>query len=324
LPQFSGLIGMIVALGASRVEHRIAALIVSCTSRKTVQPQPEATAVSLPLSSQRDLENAWLARLKMLPVVCPAANLYAGRGFRLAQHIADAAKSRLYIISAGLGLVAAESRIPAYGITVSGRGPESIRRRVLGRFDPVVWWQAIRASAYATPLRAVFDKEGLVLMGLTRPYAQMLAPIIADLPEVAIARLRITGVKLETFLPARLVECLLPYDERLDSIMPGTRADFAQRALSHFAREGLSACPNADASDHRNWVRAVLSGEHAPLRRQRRRLSDGEIVALIKRHPEAEGIGRMLRALRDGEGVACEQRRLSRLYRAERNGSSVP
>src|SRR5262249_20785811 len=154
------------------------ALIVCCTSRKTIRPETEACAVSLPRSSQGELETAWLQRLRALPYACPAAELYAGRGFRLAQQTACAINAPLFIISAGLGLVAGDQCIPTYGLTISGSGPESVGGQVLGRFDSAAWWRAVSNSAFATPLAEIFDRAGLVLMALTRPYAQMLRPAI--------------------------------------------------------------------------------------------------------------------------------------------------
>lgn len=253
----------------------------------------------------------------MLPIACPAGSLYAGRGFQLARQAAEARNAALYIVSAGLGLVAADCEIPAYGLTVGGRGPESVSGRTRGRFDPAAWWRAVATGPFSTPLADVFARgaPGPVLIALTQPYALMLAPELERLPRDALHRLRVVGTKLETLLPVRLADCVLPYDERLDSVLPGTRADFPQRALMHFVTCGLSALPRAEAADHRDWVLATLADRHAPQRPQRPRLSDEAILSLIERHlTTTRGVGRLLRVLRDKEGIACEQARFTRLY----------
>lgn len=308
-----------VSKGKDKVTPLAAAVIVPCASRKLVPPINQARAVSLPHSAQSDLESAWLSRIRKLAPVRSAGTLYAGRGFRLAQQAAQTAGARLYIASAGLGLVALDRVVPSYGITVAGHGPDDVSARVTDRFDPVAWWGAVGMGPFATPLVDLFSGkgDGLVIVALTRPYAYMLGPTLAELPEEALTRLRIIGVRLDDFLPRGLRTFALPYDERLDAILPGTRADFPQRALMHFVTEGLPILPHADAARHGEWVRAVLSHQDAPERVKRPRVSDQTIIAVIERHLDSvQGVGRLLRVLRDNEGIACEQARFTRLYRA--------
>ena len=307
----------------SRDKHQVtplaAAVLAPCTNRKLVRPNEKSRAVSLPRSPQCDLETAWLALVGRLAPVRPAGALYSGRGFRLAQQAARSAGAPLYVVSAGLGLVAADRPIPSYGITIVGRGADDVSARVTGRFDPSAWWRAVSTGRFATPLAHVFSDSprGPVIVALTRPYARMLVPILAELPRQAAVRLRIIGVRLGELLPPHLRTLTLPYDERLDAVLPGTRADFPQRALLHFVTEGLPTRPQADAAGHRDWVRAALAHQEAPRRVKRPRHSDQEIMAVIERHlGSTQGIGRLLRVLRDEEEIACEQARFTRLYRA--------
>lgn len=311
------------------VEHRTvrgaAAVVVPCASRKALRSTSEARAVSLARSLQDAVETAWLDRVRKLDPACPAASLYCGRGSRLAREAAAASGGALYYASAGLGLVSAERALPAYGLTVTGKGPESVALRVAGPFDPAAWWSAVNSGPFATPLADLFaPPDGTpVLVGLTQPYARMVAPALEALPEAARRRLRIFGANLCTVLPAAVVKQALPYDERLEAILPGTRADFPQRALLHFARGGLHACPSLDLDRQRRWVEAALAGRCAPGRPHRLRLSDADMVRQIERHlPGSPTMGLLLRALRDREGIACEQSRFARLYRAATGGTS--
>ncbi len=304
----------------------ICALLVPCSSRKKVRPSLDAQAVSLPISDQSCLETAWIERLNSLPVACRTGDLYGGRGFQLALRASQISEAPLYAISAGLGLVAIERSIPAYGVTVSGKGPESIVARINDHFDPASWWSAVSRGPYSTPMTHVFSGEdsGCIVMALSQSYARMLASSLDALPNSIIARLRIVGANLGSILPSRLLPSLLPYDERLQAVLPGTRADFAQRALLHFVQSGLETRPDGDAATHRDWVASVLCRKKAPVQRQRERLPDEDILALIQRHlPRTTGIGRLLRVLRDREGVACEQARFSRLYREAANGRGL-
>src|SRR5271157_5074534 len=106
---------------------KISVVIIPCSKSKVIHPASEAFALSLSRAEQRCVEKEWLERLHSLPLVVVAGGLYAGRGFAYGLRAAVAAGARLYIVSAGLGLVAADCRVPTYGITVSGSGEESIR-----------------------------------------------------------------------------------------------------------------------------------------------------------------------------------------------------
>src|SRR5271157_1486274 len=220
---------------------KISVVIIPCSKSKVIHPASEAFALSLSRAEQRCVEKEWLERLHSLPLVVVAGGLYAGRGFAYGLRAAVAAGARLYIVSAGLGLVAADCRVPTYGITVSGGGEESIRPRVAGKFDISQWWKAVSCGPYATPMVQVFEQfDGLIIIGASRPYIKMIAGALAALSDAHIARLRILGAQADDLLPARLAGCLHHYDvEEVNSVIPGTRYDFAQRALLYFVK-GLS------------------------------------------------------------------------------------
>ncbi|MBZ9803393.1 hypothetical protein [Mesorhizobium sp. ES1-6] len=293
------------------------AVITICTLRKKKQPPFAATPVSLPIGPQDAIQNAWLERLRTLQPEILAGALYAGRGFGLASQAAEIADAKLYIISAGLGLVAADRQVPSYGLTVSSGYGDSVDARVSGDFDVGTWFCGLLPGPHSVQWVDVFrEGSGRVLIALTRPYAEMVGKSLSELEPQALARLRIFGASLAPALPAALRPSLAPYDDRLDTILPGTRADFSQRALLHFARlvaiNGDSYDRNADYAA----VEAAMSSVTPPERARRPRRNDAEILQLIlARLHSQSGIARILRSLRDEEGVACEQSRFSRLYR---------
>lgn len=296
----------------------VCVMLVPCGSRKTIRPASEASAVSLPRQPQNSLETAWLERLSALPAAMRASQLYSGRGFFLARRASEVAGAQLFVISAGLGLVDANVCIPSYGLTVAGRGPEAIADRSESRFDPVAWWRAVSAGPYATPLPTIFEiaQGAPVVVALTQPYACMCAPAFDALSAQAISQLRLVGARLETVLPERLQSQILPYDDRFEAVLPGTQSDFPQRAAYHFTSKCLAEIPGGSIRDHKAWVTRVLASKTAPKREKRPRMNDDEIVNLIQRRLQTDkGIARLLRLVRDEEGVACEQARFSRLYR---------
>jgi len=301
------------------------AILVPCSSRKFVQPAVAATAVALPKGAQAVVETAWARIAADLAADRPASELYGGRGFGLAKTAAALASADLYVVSAGLGLVHSERAIPSYGVTVSDRGDQAIARRVVGRFDPVSWWATVSGSGYSERLAEVTQRHrGLLLVALTAPYAAMIGAELASLPPKELARLRLFGHGLAGTLPKSLARSVMPYDGRLDAALPGTRTDFAQRALLHFCQHvpvdgslGAHRCAEA-VQDH-------LAVYVAPTPRVRPRRSDAEMIALIGGHLKStKGVGRILRLVRDSDGLACEQARFSRLYQlAHLQGASA-
>jgi hypothetical protein len=193
---------------------------------------------------------------------------------------------------------------------------QSVSRKIIGNFDPAEWFSNVLTTVYSDEWSDVAGrKSGRILMALSRPYAEMVGPSLADAPTKMLGRLRIFGASLEGALPATLHSAIAPYDERLNAIFPGTRTDFAQRAMLHFARS-VAVRPSRGREDDFGAVRSTLKNLKLPRLVQRPRLTDGEILALIKKRLRMQsGAARMLAALRHEEGVACEQSRFGRLYR---------
>ena len=303
------------AAGTAIAMADVAAVVIPCSSRKRLEPDRLARAVSLPRASQDELETAWLNRLNSLERPITARDLYSGRGALLGRQAARAASAPLYIASAGLGLVGENAMVPAYSITVARRGDDAIPSRTVGRFDPGAWWAAVCAGPISTTLEQVFaGGEGrIALVALTKSYAAMLADSLMGLPERAVAGLRLFGWGLRDNLPASLHGSIMGYDARLEAALPGTRSDFAQRALTHFVANVLPLGAG-NRERHRDLVEQTLATLKAPRRATRARASDAEILTWLGRPEQAGGgIGRLLRRIRD-EGIACEQSRFSCLY----------
>lgn len=305
---------------------QIAAIIAPCSARKSVVFDQGARAVSLPQASQAVIETAWRQRLSALPTSVVAGDFYRGRGFEAAGRAAARARAEFFIASAGLGLVRADREVPAYGLTVTGvEGPDAVRGRIVGRFDPASWWRALQHGPYATPLADVFSCDGLIIVALSQAYARLLADDLAALDGARLVRLRIVGAGLAPHLPERVrTAALLPYDERLDRLVPGVRGDFCQRALGHFVglleEERVRPPDGADVAAHSAIVEDALGPARTGKAPQRSRATDEVIAQRISarlstgaRDPSAS---LLLRAVRDEDGIACEASRFARLYRA--------
>ena len=290
-------------------------VVTICTFRKRARPTVESTPASLPIDTQDKVQAAWVERVLGLPSNVAAGQIYAGRGFSLAVRASEIASARLYILSAGLGLIAADRKVPLYGLTVSAGHSDSIAARVNGEFDAGAWFSGLQSSRLSDRWVDVVGRgSGRILIALTRPYAQMVGESLAALSPQVLARLRIFGASLASALPPALHPALAPYDARLEAILPGTRSDFSQRALHHFVGLVVGDGQHDRDADYGAVTRA-LAKVTAPDRPRRPRRSDAELLEMIAARLQSQsGVARILRALRDEEGVACEQSRFSRLY----------
>jgi hypothetical protein len=293
----------------------ISAIVTLCSNRKRFKPTPESTPAALIPASQKQLAAQWLTIIGAASPAAPATGLYGGRAFGLARDLASNTGTKLFVISAGLGLVAETRTLPAYSITVAHGDADSVQGKVVGAFSPSVWFDDLLNGPYSVKWPAVFSGgSGKVLVALTKPYAEMVGPALARLPTSSLSRLRLFGAGLGSVLPIELRPYLLPYDARLDTIIPGTRSDFAQRALVHFV-QGASTGDGDCAADALS-VRAALSETKAPVQPARQAATDETLLALIRErlHPHASA-SRLLRRLRDEDQMACEQSRFAKLFR---------
>ena len=293
----------------------VSAIVTICANQKRFRPGPNSTPATLAPAPQATLVSTWLDLVGATAPVAAATDLYGGRAFGLARDVAAAAGTKLFVVSAGFGLVPGSQKLPAYSLTVARHDEDSIQRKAVGPFDPATWFEALTDGPYSVAWKDVFSEgDGRVLVALTKPYAEMATPTLAKLPASDLRRLRLFGAGLGTVLPAPLKPYLLPYDDRLDSLFPGTRSDFAQRGLVHFVQNVAST--DGDYSTDAARVRALLAATKAPPRPERRAVTDETLLTLIRSRlsPRASA-SRLLRQLRDEDQMACEQGRFARLFR---------
>jgi len=296
-------------------------VITNCTNRKR-RPVPRALHISdvdaAPLAA---VAACWCERLSTAPERFPASAIYGGRAFQEAASAALELDARLLVISAGLGLIDANSNVPPYACTVLVGAGDSVVNRITDRFSIARWWDALReASPFAIPLaRFVTEDEGPILAALSDAYLAMIAEELVSLPKARRERLRIfTRAPLKR-IATDLHPFVMPYDDRLDgpdSSVRGTKGDFASRALRHFASLGSSDSASEDAAA----VESALSSWRLPPMIDRVRHSDAELLAMMRTHWDAVdgSSSKLLRFFRDDLGVACEQGRFAALARQVR------
>lgn len=293
----------------------VSAIVTICANQKRFKSGPNSTPAALAAAPQATLARTWLDLIGATAPVAAATDLYGGRAFGLARDLATSSRTKLFVVSAGFGLVPGDQELPAYSLTMAHHDQDSIQGKAVGPFDPATWFEALTDGPYSVAWSDVFSEGGgRVLVALTKPYAEMATPALAKLPASDLSRLRLFGAGLSAVLPMALKPYLLPYDDRLDTLFPGTRSDFAQRALVHFVQN--VALADGDYATDAARVRASLAATKAPPRPARRAVTDEALLTLIRSRlsPRASA-SRLLRQLRDEDQIACEQGRFARLFR---------
>jgi DGQHR domain-containing protein len=303
-------------------------LVTVCTNRKSVPPSGRLQAKRLPSGRQETVSKTWRDWLRRAQPRVPARELYAGRGFKEALAVVEAFNTDLWIVSAGLGLVHGDDEVPSYDLTLAAGTDSSILSKVTdGSFDAARWWSDMgRRRRPKRSLYALLSSRpnGHVVISLPGSYLDLIQDDLLSTGTLALRKVRLVGpLDLERVAP-RLRPLIMPYDDRLNgptSPLKGTRADFPQRAARHFLQEacadGLSDDPEEDAERVRASLRELVWPEQAV----RRQLGDDDIVEVIlSRWDRAAGQStKMLRLLRDEEGIACEQGRFIQLFKRAAN-----
>lgn len=284
-------------------------------------------AQDLPIGPQAYITKLWCDWLRDADDVMPAKALYAGRGFAEALAAAQHVGADLWVISAGLGLVHGGENVPAYDLTLSSGSDSSIQRKITdGPFDAALWWSDM--GRRRRPKRSLANlvksrPAARIVISLPGSYLELVLEDLLSLPSSDLHRVRLVGPLDTGAVHERLRPCVMPYDDRFngpETPLAGTRADFPQRAARHFLEHMSMDTPSDDVIADAGRVRDFLKGMAWPELAKRKQLGDDDIVRLILScWDRAEGQStKMLRILRDEEGVACEQGRFQDLFKRAR------
>lgn len=290
-------------------------IVTNCTARKRGAKAALVMDAGIVGSTLSDTLTKWQAATAECTSVHAAADLYTGRSVAEARRAAHHLNASLFFVSAGMGLVPAEAKIPAYDLTPAQTTGGLASALAQHQTTSAFWWHLLSSAGLSRLIRSRANEQ--VLVALPATYLKMLALDLAEVRPEEASRVRIfTSPAGEIEIPSPLLSTVMPYDERLESVteFAGTKADFPQRALRHFVEELNGVGTSLQVS--RALVTQSLAGYEARRLPQRRRIDDSEVKALIREHWDScQGrSAQLLRALRDKELVACEQGRFARIW----------
>lgn len=295
-------------------------VIVTCTSRKTRPVPPEMRLDSVPGNAPAGRAQAWIGRLTEAGTaqLIAAEDLYAGEHWTIARGLPAAVRDtdvRLWVCSAGYGLIPARAQVCPYAATFSGPSD-----RVVGGADGArQWWHALAGWEGPVPGQprsirslAAADPSASFLLALSAAY---LNPCRDDIMEAAKQLAdpdQFMVISAGARSPGSAQAVMVPASAQLQTCLGGTRQALNARVAAHLLAAGISS--RAGASRYMTQLLA----EQPPIRRyERKKLTDEEVCAMIaSRLEETPGISasRLLREFRDA-GYACEQHRFGQLHR---------
>ena len=299
----------------------LAEIVTTCTDRKRVTAIGGPRASDLPKATLPELGGIWSGMIAASRETQPARDLYCGRSFREAEGAAKIARGKLLVISAGLGLIDADTQVPHYGLTLTPGSEDDISSRCITPFAAADWWALVnKGNRYPLAQCVRNNPDHVYVVCLSKAYGRLVEQDLLSLDAKGRERLRLVGPSLAKHVADDLQPCVLPYDARLDapeSPYAGTLSDFASRAARHFTTEVLARLPKAGPRAHATAVEDALSSWKVPTRPSRTSMTnDGIVDVIVASLPDiGRNNARMLRHLRDDLAIACEQKRFSSLYK---------
>ncbi|ADO74647.1 hypothetical protein [Stigmatella aurantiaca] len=305
-------------------------IIASCTDRKRMTVPDTLRLRSVTASGIEARARQWWARLEQ-PAAPPvrALELYAGDHWRIIRELPAMATAagfspKLWIASAGYGLIPANAVIQPYSATFAPGKPDSVTMDHAGvpsRAQHQRWWDAMARMARApssTPRQvqqlAESGRNPILLVVASPSYV---AALEQDLVLAAQA-LRHPERLIIISAPSRIARGTLaphwvPSSAHLQAQLGGARlslhARVARKALQR-ARHGI-----LDARELRGYYGRLIQCSHPLVRYERTPMTDDDVRAFIARALRVEPLScsATLRKLRDS-GHACEQQRFKRIF----------
>jgi hypothetical protein len=287
-------------------------LVASCTERKRAKVPDELRLRSVELGESRPAK--WLAELERIPTTRkPARELYGGEHWQLVleleRQLGDAGREvRLWVASAGYGLVSADTQLKPYSATFVSSEPDGVPAA-----EASSWWDALCAgSSEKKTLQSLAGEADTLVVIASAKYLR------AMLPDLSRARhLQHDPERLIVFSGSDLPELersLVRVSDRVQTVLRGTKQGLAARTARHLLTQAPDWPPSAKAM--KAAYARLVSGEPRPEAPNRERHLDDAVRAFITEQLDEEpsvGWTKLLRRWRDS-GQACEQKRFRGLY----------
>jgi hypothetical protein len=311
-------------------------VVVSCKSRKTAEVPTPLHVSDVQSAGLHDRVRDWVDRLETFPAQqVPASRLYAGDHWKVVLRIPEAALGhltvKLWVVSAGYGLVAIDMPLKPYSATFVRAHAEAVAPAG-SNYSTSDWWREISRWAPEGPAQPrtlarlaanLSSDRDVLLLALSEPYAKALSEDIDAAERNAPGRVALVSVGLASASQVAPAQSLLPVEARLKQRARGAMQGVNGRIAEMIVREHGAWYPRVDQLRTlvQQWV-----AETPNLPKYNRAKQSDEDVRRFIRECMTSGRGtsksKVLRELRTS-GRQCGQDRVGRLYREVLDGSAA-
>lgn len=287
---------------------------------------------NLPKSSPESRVDEWVERLSQASgTQCAVKDLYSGDHWSIARDL-DGTKMgsrrtvRVWVVSAGYGLLGLDHRIHPYAATFAIQHPDSVvtvRRGIVPVQSQRQWWKRL------TEWPGAWGRQPRTIAGLAAECPR--APLIVVASEIYLQALRddLWAARQQLADPQYLAiisagsrdldgmrDHLVPCDARLESLVGGARQSLNIRVAKYVLGEIRGTLPTLPVLRER--FTELLANAPEMRSYDRKPLRDEQVQAFIRKSVNREPQLRptpLLRRLRD-KGFACEYTRFLALFRS--------
>ena len=290
-------------------------VVVSCSGRKSLSI-PKTNRVGTIRGANGPRAETWIRRISTRPGVRPAMDLYQGEHWSVCRELANSDTVRLFVASAGYGLIRPNSLLAPYSATFGDNDPDSVvsESAASPSIQRQLWWDALQRWDGPDHDRATLSKlarRGPVVLAMSLPYASALENEILSTEQRFPGRQMIVSTG---GVPLSLQPLQLPGDGRLQNVLGGSlQALNVRTAKSVVLSVPEASLDQASAAAHLN---SLLRSAGELVQFRRKKLDDAEVKNFIRsalRSNASAACSPTHRSLRDHD-MACEQSRFKRLF----------
>ena len=305
-------------------------IVVSCTERKRVSAGPALRLRCVRASTVENRVEAWWTKLCARAPTALARDLYVGDHWATARDLPSAAidmgfEARLWVASAGYGLVADDTELSPYSATFAPHSPDSVAPADYR--DNVTWWRELarrplmgrREPRSLRALVASAPRNSAILVVASSSYLRAMDD---DLLEAAdVAHTRATDLILVTGTRGPESDALRGLCVPTVAALRGPLGGALTSLHARVARLLVTTLRPTRFHLHeaQELVRRLATSSPKIETPTRHRGDDSTVRAYIRaalRHNPTETHTNLLRRYR-ASGAACEQKRFRALFRSE-------
>ena len=280
--------------------------ILSITFCSSLKKHPPKLLLSDFSGTQSDLEQKWVSAVNDTSPIDLAKNIYRGRWIKSLLNTISS-ENNFYIVSAGVGLVCSDTKIPSYDCTIANGKINSLNVACEKKPNLQSWWRALCKTKYSHGLIYELAQEyDFILISLTSSYLKL---ILNDIEMTKKKIVLFTSPGLDFNYTNKNI-FKTPYTNAFDGPLcptKGLKADFAQRCHYDFIYRlkkyhNLEVAINSVKDDMKKWPN--------PPKINNKRLDDDQLTILIKQHiNNFSSIRSLHKFFRHDLKIACEQKR---------------